>query len=47
MSSAAQLPLEAQVPLGGEQPLDEGEGRREQDPVPALDQLVPDGGDDV
>jgi hypothetical protein len=36
-----ELAFEAQVALGGEQPLDESEGRREEDAVATTDELVP------
>jgi len=42
-----ELALETQVAPGSEQPLDKGEGRREEDAVAAAEQLVADGGDEV
>ena len=44
---ALELSLEEEIAAGDEQPLDKRVGRREQDPVAALDQLVADGADDV
>ena len=42
-----QFSFQAKVALGGQQPLDKREGRREQDPVAAPDEFVADGSHNV